>query len=237
MTDQPRRRSARPFWLGEDLRKWDHVRLHVQVIKDPQLGAYEQAIYAGIACHAELQTGEATPGAELLAYYAQCDERTVRRVLARLREAGYVEVVPRPGLASIYRLLPPPPLGPGAESGVGVPGAGLTVRAPRAESPRGPGTESDEQERTNQIPPNPPEGGIDRLTPRAEGRSPRQLSARARYLAVLREIDTCDTCGEFGWECTRCSTRRRAAETELQELEVPRALWSATLDDPREATA
>ena len=81
-------RSSRPFWLGEDARGWDHVRLHIQVYRDPRMGAYEQSVYGGIACHAELQTGEAKPSVETLATYANCDERTVRRVLVRLEEWG-----------------------------------------------------------------------------------------------------------------------------------------------------
>lgn len=98
------------MWLGEDTRGWDHIRVHVQLYRDERVGAYELAVYGGIALHAETATGEASPSHETLAGYAQCDERTVRRVVKRLQEWGYIAVIPRPGQASIYKLLPPPAL-------------------------------------------------------------------------------------------------------------------------------
>lgn len=154
------KRSQRPFWLGEDKRQWDHVRLHLSIFKDPRMGAYEQAIYGGIAVHAELQTGEAVPALETLARYAGCDERTVRRVLDRLVAWGYVEKELRPGKASIYRLLPPPTLD--SQSGVPDEGADTGSGVPRTQSPTGPDTESDEQERQDLEPPlTPPLRGGD----------------------------------------------------------------------------
>lgn len=149
-------RSSRPVWLGEDKRGWDHVRLHVQLLKDDRVGAYELAVYMGIAAHAELQTGEATPSLDTLATYAKCNERTVRRARDLLREWGYIEVKDRKGKASIYRLLPPPTLD--SQSGVqedtpdtqsGHPGH--TVRT-SADSHAGgpPSSESDELDRASE---------------------------------------------------------------------------------------
>lgn len=156
-------RSSRPIWLGDDSRGWDHIRLHVQALHDERLSgtgvvlaepapakAFTLAVYQGLAAHAELQTGDARPAAETLAGYVGCDERTVRRCLRVLEAVGYIEIVPRPGLANVYRLLPPPPLTPGAQSGVDHAGAdsppggsGSTVRT-------GADSQSDEQEPLNE---------------------------------------------------------------------------------------
>lgn len=103
-------RSQRPPWLGEDRRGWDHVRLHVQLLRDDRLGAVEIAVYAGIAVHAELATGEAHPAKSTLARYAGISERGVFKALQNLCSAGYVRVEQRPGRASVYVLLPPPEL-------------------------------------------------------------------------------------------------------------------------------
>lgn len=152
-------RSSRPVWLGEDRRGWDHVRVHVQLLRDQRLSvegapakAFVLAVYLGLVSHAELQTGEARPSAETLASYFAGDERTVRRCLRVLVDAGYVAVEPRPGLASVYRLLPPPALPtPDCESEV------LTGAADRGSGPSGlsaratPDSESDEREPTNEI--------------------------------------------------------------------------------------
>lgn len=101
-------RSSRPIWLGVDKRGWDHVRVHVQLLKDQRLGAFELGAYMGLAAHAELQTGEARPSAETLARYINASERTVRRAIKTLIDAGYVVVERRVGKASHYYLVPPP---------------------------------------------------------------------------------------------------------------------------------
>jgi DNA-binding transcriptional MocR family regulator len=115
-------------WLGEDSRGWDHVRVHVQLLHDDRLAgdvskAFVLGVYVGLAAHAELQTGAARPSAETLAGYIGATERTVRKCLRVLEVAGYIEVCPRPGLASVYKLLPPPPI-PTPERGTGVGGEG-----------------------------------------------------------------------------------------------------------------
>lgn len=98
------------MWLGEDQRGWDHVRIHVQLLRDGRVGAYHLAVYMGIAAHAELATGEAFPSARTLAGYGAMSERTVSSCLADLASWGYLQVVHRPGRASIFRLLAPPPI-------------------------------------------------------------------------------------------------------------------------------
>ena len=103
-------RSSRPIWLGADERKWDHVRIHVQLLADKRLGAYEIATYMGLVSHAELQTGKCYPAAETLAKYINASEKTVRRSVAVLVEAGYVKVRKYKGRANIYYVSSPPTL-------------------------------------------------------------------------------------------------------------------------------
>jgi hypothetical protein len=180
------RHSSRPFWLGEDRRQWDHVRVHVQVFMDPRMGAYEQAVYGGIACHAELQTGEARPSVETLAGYAKCDERTVRRVLRRLQDWGYIEIEYRRGRASIYRLLPPPTAD--CESGVVLSTADTESAAARTGDPRGADSQSAELERTLELEtPLPPQAGDSEISKpsnrRSDGRNPRARGDNPRAVA------------------------------------------------------
>lgn len=110
-------RSSRPVWLGEDRRRWDHVRIHIDLICDPRFDAFDVAVYAGLVVHAEVGTGAARPSQETLAGYVGCSVRRVRDALVNLRQAGWVEWSTEAGKASTYRLLPPPtPAG-----GAGVP--------------------------------------------------------------------------------------------------------------------
>lgn len=104
------RRSSRPVWLGEDHRQWDHVRVHLQVLRDARIDAYGLAIYLGLAAHAEITTGAARPSIETLASYGGMSPRKAASVVAELIAAGYVSVEHRAGKASRYSLLPPPPL-------------------------------------------------------------------------------------------------------------------------------
>ncbi|MGE3835885.1 MAG: hypothetical protein AB7H43_14040 [Acidimicrobiia bacterium] len=123
-------RSSRPVWLGpaEDARGWDHVRLHVQLLRDKRLGhatstpkrAVVLAIYWGLATHAELESGASRPSADTLGAYAGCDAKTARKAIAVLALAGYLEVRTRPGMASVYRLLPPPAIPAEADLSAGV---------------------------------------------------------------------------------------------------------------------
>lgn len=145
-------RSQRPVWLGEDARGWDHARIHRQLLQDPRVEVYELGTYVGLAIHAETMTGDAEPAAETLARYLGCSERRVRTALDALGAAGYIEETPRPGKASRYRLLPPPPLPPTPAPGAGVPdptperGAGV----PRNVAPATPDPGADEQEPVNE---------------------------------------------------------------------------------------
>lgn len=117
-------RSSRPFWLGEDGRGWDHVRIHTDVVKDPRVGPYHFAVYAALVVHAELETGDARPSVETIAGYFEgsgtkgspggMGSRTARTCIRDLERWHYIAVEERPGLASFYRVLPPPTLAPGA---------------------------------------------------------------------------------------------------------------------------
>lgn len=166
-------RSARPVWLGVDKRKWDHVRIHLQLLEDSRLGAYELGVYMGLAAHAETQTGKCFPAASTLASYMNVNERTVRRSLKKLRDAGYIEVKREKGQASTYYLLPLPTLD--SDPGLTVQDPGLTVRT-------SPDSQSDEQEPIEQepitrgvvereIPRSEPSGGLPMMVKSTDGRS------------------------------------------------------------------
>lgn len=139
--------SQRPVWLGQDRRKWDHARVHVQLLQDHRIGAYELAVYLGLAAHAECMSGRAFPAAATLARYATMSERKVRECVRTLAEAGYLTVQNHVGKASTYSLLPPPKLStprhlvPGSEGD-----PGTTVQTPRHVLPNTPAPGADERE-------------------------------------------------------------------------------------------
>lgn len=139
-------KSQRPVWLGEDQRRWDHVRVHVCLLKDPRLGAEELAVYIGLAAHAELASGRSFPSQATLGAYAGLSDRTVRRVIDVLVEALYLRVEERPGKANVYVLLPPP-----RTEIPGSPDTGSEV--PRTEGASTPDRGSDELEVTRSIEP------------------------------------------------------------------------------------
>ncbi len=127
-------RSSRPIWLGQDNRTWDHVRVHLQLLQDKRLGAYELGVYFGLVAHAETNSGKCYPAAATLAKYLNCNEKTVRRAVKTLIEAGYVRVKHNDGKASHYFVLAPPTLDSDTaltedNPGTTVQGSGLTYRA------------------------------------------------------------------------------------------------------------
>lgn len=140
-------RSQRPVWLGEDKRRWDHVRIHLQLIHDKRVSPFDFAVYAALVAHAEIGSGDARPAAETMGDYFDVNERTVRRSLKKLETLAYIEILPRAGKASTYRLLPPPTIEPRTES----PGSEMTsagsesVHPGQKEHPT-PDREPDEQE-------------------------------------------------------------------------------------------
>lgn len=108
--DATAERSQRPVWLGRDRRGWDHVRIHIQLLRDERLTAYHLAVYLGVAAHAELASGRAFPSASTLARYAGIGDRKVRECLHDLEQWHYLTIERREGAASVYTLLAPPPL-------------------------------------------------------------------------------------------------------------------------------
>lgn len=107
-------RSSRPFWLGEDKRQWDHVRIHIRLWVDERMTADHIAVYGAIAIHAEVSTGMVEradrPSAEQLGEYVSRTDRHVYKILNDLEDWKYIERNDRPGKASVLRLLPPPDL-------------------------------------------------------------------------------------------------------------------------------
>lgn len=142
------RRSSRPVWLGEDQRRWDHVRVHLQVLRDPRLDAYALAVYLGLAAHAEVATGSARPSIETLAGYGGMSARKAAAVVGELVAAGYVTVEHRAGKASRYALLPPPPLH--EVQGSDDPDVGISCASPLHLVPDTPAPGADELEPVNQ---------------------------------------------------------------------------------------
>lgn len=108
-------RSQRPPWLGEDARGWDHARIHRAVLTDDRLGAYELAVYLGLAVHAELATGDARPSIATLAGYANMSVRRAADAVKTLTDSGWITITERKGSASTYRLLSPPTPAPRAD--------------------------------------------------------------------------------------------------------------------------
>lgn len=102
------KKSSSPVWIGTDDRGWDHARIHKQVLADPRTGAFEIAVYVGLAMHAETQTGECFPSVALLAEYTELSENTVRKAIKTLVDAEYVELKYKRGRANTYKLLPMP---------------------------------------------------------------------------------------------------------------------------------
>lgn len=102
--------SRRPAWLGEDQGRWDHFRIHNQLLIDPRIDAYSIAIFGGLAAHADSSSGRSSPSMDTLARYARCSRRTVIGRLETLVEHGYLGVDKRDGHSNVYRLLPCPTL-------------------------------------------------------------------------------------------------------------------------------
>jgi DNA-binding transcriptional MocR family regulator len=102
---------TRPVWLGEDRRRFDHIRKHFQVIKDPRLKANELALYDVLALCAEVQTGQTQEIPQtVFEELTGLSYSTVLRSLKTLAGCGYVEVIPGKGRGHFnrYALLPPP---------------------------------------------------------------------------------------------------------------------------------
>lgn len=212
-------RSSRPIWLGEDCRTWDHARVHLQLLVDARLGAYEHSVYLGLAGHADSDTGATEPSEETLARYAGCSVRRVRTALDLLHGAGYVAIARRAGKASHYSLLPPPavppeylqsepPDVPTPAPGAGVqpspaPGAGhpgTTFRAPRHQVPT--------NEKKNYIPPPTPPAGGGELRNNGHPAAPRRR----------RRPDPADAAVAASWAAAERNTaEHRAMAAELPE--------------------
>lgn len=206
------RRSARPVWLGEDRRGWDHVRIHVQLIKDRRVEHRHLAVYVGIAVHAEIETGEAGPSKETLGGYAGLSERAVYAALTDLESWDYIAIERRAGKASIYRLLPPPTLA--RDAGVQDIDPGTTFQGPRQEMPDTLAPRADELEPQISDSPLPPQSGG---TPRAKGTNPRALAAAARRAEIpaWRERG----CENGGERCNRVTVICDYCSHELRKLE------------------
>lgn len=176
-------RSDRPIWLtGSDRRGWDHVRVHLQMLEDPRLGANELAVYLGLAAHAEIRHGVSRPAQDTIGRYAALSWSSVHRSLKVLEEAGYVEIERRPGRSSRYHLLPMPALPtPVTVEGVpGTPGTGAEQvrdpdRGPSHSRDATPVRDADEREPLNESPVREPENE----TPTSSSSDPSGLAAAA----------------------------------------------------------
>jgi DNA-binding transcriptional MocR family regulator len=108
VAEQEVRSERRPVWLGDNRGKWDHTRVHNQLLEDPRLGSHELAVYLGLAKHADIDTGECRPGRKTLMGYARLGANSVIAALQMLEATGYIEKRLRPGTTSLIYLVPPP---------------------------------------------------------------------------------------------------------------------------------
>jgi hypothetical protein len=156
MGSTPMTRSSRPFWLGEDKRGWDHIRIHVAAVRDSRLGPYHFAVYSALIAHAEIDTGDARPSIATVAGYFEgskeqgrpsgMSERTARLCIHDLVAWGYIEVEIDTGKASRYRVLPPPTAAGAA--GVELDSAAGAAAPPRQELPGTAAGAADEQDKS-----------------------------------------------------------------------------------------
>jgi DNA-binding MarR family transcriptional regulator len=80
-----------------DFRRNKFIRVTREVINDTsQLKhASDIAVYTVLCMYADNDTTESNPKIETIAKKARCSERTVKRALTRLKDAGYIEIVHR----------------------------------------------------------------------------------------------------------------------------------------------
>lgn len=102
------KKSSEPIWIGHDRRGWNHARIDKDLLVDDKLGAYEIAVYVGLAMHAEAQTGRCFPSLATLGKYIRASEPTVRAALKVLIDTGYVTCERHRGKATEYWLEPLP---------------------------------------------------------------------------------------------------------------------------------
>lgn len=132
------------MWLGVDERKWDHFRVHLDVLRRGGMGVYEFAAYCGLVAHAEIETGQARPSAATLAAYFGASDRRMREAVGWLEEHHWIRVERIDGKASHYYVLPPPTPAPPAALADSTPEPGAAL--PLHDVPRTPEPRADEQE-------------------------------------------------------------------------------------------
>lgn len=77
-----------------DFRKHKFIRVTRSVIDDTSRleHATDIAVYTVLCMYADNNTTESNPKIETIAEKARCSERTVKRALERLKDAGYIEI-------------------------------------------------------------------------------------------------------------------------------------------------
>lgn len=77
-----------------DFRKNKFIRVTREVINDTARLEHSTdiAVYVVLCMYADNTTTESHPKIETIAEKARCSDRTVRRVLERLKDAGYIDI-------------------------------------------------------------------------------------------------------------------------------------------------
>ena len=77
-----------------DFRKNKFIRVTREVIDDTSELEFSTdiAVYVVLCMYADNNTTESNPKIETIAEKARCSERTVKRALNRLRDAGYIDI-------------------------------------------------------------------------------------------------------------------------------------------------
>lgn len=97
-----------------DFRANNFIRVTREVVDNTEKLTHSTdiAVYAVLCMYADNQRMESNPKIETIAEKARCSVRTVKRSLARLKDAGYIDVEHRSNryghrASSIYYLLDP----------------------------------------------------------------------------------------------------------------------------------
>lgn len=104
-------KRQRPAWLGEDRRRFDHTRIHVDFIRDRRTDADHMGLYLVLAMCADTATGMTVEISQKeLELLTGLSHRRVWQATKELENWDYIEVVKATGRGhhNRYALLPNP---------------------------------------------------------------------------------------------------------------------------------
>lgn len=74
-----------------DMRNNPSGLVRVGISRDRRLSVYDKLVYAVLCAFESMQGQDPRPSVSMIAEYASCSERQVRRSLAALKKRGYIE--------------------------------------------------------------------------------------------------------------------------------------------------